>query len=92
MMPPRLPRFRALGLLAAGLLVCLAPLAAQEAKPEAADILRQARFTAALQEGDLEGELAAEKIKIPFRMTMADQKIHFTFTNPAQRITLHLGG
>ncbi|MFM7182654.1 MAG: outer membrane lipoprotein-sorting protein [Verrucomicrobiales bacterium] len=91
MMPPRLPRFRALGLLASGLLVCLAPLAAQNAQPEASEILRQARFTAALQEGDLEGELAAEKTKIPFRMTMADQKIHFSFTNPEQRITLHLG-
>ena len=90
-MPPRLPLSRAFGLPLALVFFSLSSLPAQEAKPLATDILRQARFTAALQEGDLEGELAGAKIKIPFRMTMADQKIHFVFANPDQRITLHLG-
>lgn len=89
MMPPRLPLVFAFVL--SLLLVPIFSLPAQDAAPTATDILRQARFTAALQEGDLEGELAAAKTKIPFRMTMSDQKIHFVFTNPDQRITLHLG-
>lgn len=91
MLPTRLTHFHQHGLLVAALLICLPALPAQQQKQDATDILRKARFTAALQEGDLEGELAGEKSKIPFRMTMADQKIHFLFRDPEQRVTLHLG-
>ena len=59
-------------------------------RPEAVEILRAARFTAALQEGELDGEISNDKAKFPFRMSLAGGRIVFAFTAPDQQIALHL--
>jgi hypothetical protein len=66
--------------------------AAEEAKPDALAILRQARYTAALQEGEINGRLAAENsADIPFHLAMTEGRLTFTFRDPDETIALDLG-
>lgn len=74
------------------LALCAAPLRAEEAPaPPAADILKEARLTASLQQGDLDGNLECNDTKIPFRLSMAEGKLSFAFKAPDEQFTLDLG-
>lgn len=96
MLPPRLPSLRLLSrtiVLLCSAMLAVIPARAQEAggkQPDAQEVLRAARFTAALQEGDLDGEISNDAGKIPFRMSLTGGMIRFGFNNPSQTIALHL--
>lgn len=96
MLPPRLPPVFRIPVLILAIAVMPVPLPAQAQpgapanRPAAVDVLRAARFTAALQEGELDGEISNDKAKFPFRMSLAGGRIVFRFTAPEQQIALHL--
>jgi hypothetical protein len=60
------------------------------AQPDPQAILRAVRMTAALQEGDLRGEISNGEVKFPFGMALNGGRIVFSFTQPDQAITLYL--
>ncbi len=82
-MPSRIPLF----------LVFLAGLVAAEPvpQPDAATILKAARLTAGLQQGDLDGNLEVGERKVPFHLSMAEGRLRFSFRDPEEHFSLDLG-
>lgn len=77
------------------LLILIAALAgpalpASAEAPPAPEILRRARLTAALQNGEAVGSLEKDGRKVPVRLTMADAKLIFTLADPTESLVLDL--
>jgi len=82
-MPSRIPLF----------LVFLAGIAVADPapQPDAATILKAARLTAGLQQGDLDGNLEVGGTKVPFHLSMAEGRLRFSFRDPEEHFALDLG-
>ena len=79
----------AISLAAVGL---TATVDAQEKKPDAAQLVREVRYSQAESSYDLEGKLQKGRKKVPFKMSMIEEldMIRFRFSEPIQIISLVL--